>query len=285
MKANFKKSLPKLWIISPAYNCADVAPLFVNSLKLQNYTNWECIIIDDASTDKTYEVFLNCIDKDPRFQVVRNEHNLGALHNRDRFIRDNRAIDNKDIIIYMDGDDWFGTKYAFEYLVKEYAVRDILVTTARNHCLRDGLEDDGELYYDRQQLLDATKHTMSLFSFPAWMWRMIPLEHMLDPRTATSRTDDGDIDYDTCSYYMSDEDPCFTFPILWMAGPKHHHHIFVDNFIIYNNIRPICDDYKVGEEGHKAATECILRSFHRLVENGLPEFQKKDLCKLRPSKR
>lgn len=254
MRAKLRDGLPRLVITAPAYNCAGVIPLFIHSLQVQNYENWVCYIIDDASTDDTWEVLKLWTKNDPRFYLAQNRVNKGALWNRDKMIRNNSDILDNDIVIYSDADDWFNTRYAFELTVKEYIYRDILITTARNYSLRTGYHDDAVLFNDRQQLLDAKCHMFSLFSFTAKLWRNIPEHHFIDPRTG--------------GYYMMDSDPCFTFPIMWQVGPEHHQHLFVDHFIDYNDIRLDGDDFKYGAEGHAAATKLILESFHKMVENG-----------------
>ena len=43
-------------IIIPAYNRAHLIGETLDSIISQTYTNWECIVVDDGSTDKTLEV-------------------------------------------------------------------------------------------------------------------------------------------------------------------------------------------------------------------------------------
>ncbi|HON52504.1 MAG TPA: glycosyltransferase [Bacteroidales bacterium] len=40
-------------IIIPTYNRAHILPHTIASVLAQTYTNWECIIVDDGSTDTT----------------------------------------------------------------------------------------------------------------------------------------------------------------------------------------------------------------------------------------
>lgn len=54
-------------IIIPTYNRAHLITETLNSILNQTYSNWECIIVDDGSTDETFSVVKKYIDKDDRF--------------------------------------------------------------------------------------------------------------------------------------------------------------------------------------------------------------------------
>src|SRR5690606_37985604 len=62
------KPEPLVSIIIPTYNRAHLIGETLDSVLAQTYTNWECIILDDGSTDNTTEVVQGYLDKDPRFQ-------------------------------------------------------------------------------------------------------------------------------------------------------------------------------------------------------------------------
>ena len=55
-------------IIIPTYNRAHLIGETLDSVIAQTYTNWECIIVDDGSTDTTDEVVGEYVKKDSRFQ-------------------------------------------------------------------------------------------------------------------------------------------------------------------------------------------------------------------------
>ncbi|HSD07368.1 glycosyltransferase family 2 protein [Flavobacterium sp.] len=59
---------PLISIIIPTYNRAHLIGKTLDSIIAQTYTNWECIIVDDGSTDDTAEVLGGYITKDRRFQ-------------------------------------------------------------------------------------------------------------------------------------------------------------------------------------------------------------------------
>ena len=58
-------------IIIPFFNRASLLPETVESIIGQSYTNWECILIDDASTDNSYDVAIKYSLIDSRIKVFR----------------------------------------------------------------------------------------------------------------------------------------------------------------------------------------------------------------------
>lgn len=59
---------PLVSIIIPTYNRAHLINETLDSVLAQTYTNWECIVVDDGSVDKTAEVLAEYVAKDSRFR-------------------------------------------------------------------------------------------------------------------------------------------------------------------------------------------------------------------------
>lgn len=59
---------PLVSIIIPTYNRAHLIRETLDSVLAQTYTHWECIVVDDGSTDGTDEVLAEYVAKDSRFQ-------------------------------------------------------------------------------------------------------------------------------------------------------------------------------------------------------------------------
>lgn len=72
---------PKLSIGIPVYNGGRfLAELLVN-LQEQSFGDFEIVICDNASTDRTQEIGLEYASRDPRIRYYRNDYNLGANPN------------------------------------------------------------------------------------------------------------------------------------------------------------------------------------------------------------
>lgn len=60
------KKKPKITILLATYNRAHLIGETLDSFSAQTYKEWECIIVDDFSTDNTFEVVKSYINKDNR---------------------------------------------------------------------------------------------------------------------------------------------------------------------------------------------------------------------------
>lgn len=69
--------LPKVIGFVPAYNSEKFIIPTLEALAAQNYPNYEVLICDDASTDKTFAICQEFVTKNPNFTLLRNQKNLG----------------------------------------------------------------------------------------------------------------------------------------------------------------------------------------------------------------
>ncbi|MCX6901152.1 MAG: glycosyltransferase family 2 protein, partial [Verrucomicrobia bacterium] len=76
-------STPLVSVLIPAYNAEAHLAEAIESVLDQRFTDWELIIVDDASTDRTAEIAQSCADGN-RIRYFRNERNLGKWPNHNR---------------------------------------------------------------------------------------------------------------------------------------------------------------------------------------------------------
>lgn len=94
-------------IITPAYNSAKYIAQTVYSVQNQTYSNWELIIVDDCSQDRTVEIVANLAANDTRIKLIQLAVNSGSGVARNTAL--NEASGN--YIAFLDADDlWKPTK-------------------------------------------------------------------------------------------------------------------------------------------------------------------------------
>jgi succinoglycan biosynthesis protein ExoO len=93
---------PKVSVITPAYKAARYIGQAIESVQAQTLTDWEMIIVDDASPDETAAVVERYLD-DPRIKLIRSERNRGECGAR------NLALEaaQGEWVAPLDADDWF----------------------------------------------------------------------------------------------------------------------------------------------------------------------------------
>lgn|SRR3990167_988594 len=97
--------MPKVTVIIPTHNRAQLLEKAIQSVLNQTYTDFEVLVCDDASTDNTWQIVESFSDK--RIRFVRYQKNIGVISVRNIAIVDSRG----DYIALLDDDDeWLPPK-------------------------------------------------------------------------------------------------------------------------------------------------------------------------------
>lgn len=88
-------------LVIPVYNVEQFLPRLLDSILAQTREDWECILVDDGSTDASGKICNEYGKKDPRFRAIRQE-NSGAGPARNRGI----PVANGKYLFFADSDDW-----------------------------------------------------------------------------------------------------------------------------------------------------------------------------------
>ena len=152
-------------IICPSYNNEKWVETHISSILAQTYTNWEVIYIDDNSSDNTWNVVNDLVGNNSKFRLIRNTENKGAAHNYNEYLEN---IEDEDILIHLDGDDWIATPDVLEKLNNLYLEKDLWMSygyymTYRNH-------DDIE-YKPFPQNTEYSKFTHTYSKYRGDLWR------------------------------------------------------------------------------------------------------------------
>jgi glycosyltransferase involved in cell wall biosynthesis len=232
-------------IIIPLYNVEKWIKMCLRSIKAQTYKNFECIILDDLSTDGSVEVIRNEIKKDHRFKLVVNTEKAFALKN----IYDGINLLNpapEDIIVTLDGDDWFASKDVLKILNEEYNREGCWLTYGS--YIEYPTKNRGKFAKKiPQQVIHSStfrQHewcSSHLRTFKYHLWSKIKKEDLLDTK--------GD-------FYRMTWDLAFMFPMLEMCGDKSHH---IEKILYVYNVGNPLNDHKV-DNSYQRQLEAEIRN-------------------------
>ena len=93
--------MPLVSVVMPVFNGEKYVAEAIESILTQTFTDFEFIIVDDGSQDRSAEIIRSYEARDDRIRIIQLEHNMGLSDARNRGI----AVANGEFITSMDCDD------------------------------------------------------------------------------------------------------------------------------------------------------------------------------------
>ena len=108
---------PQVSIIIPLYNKAPYIEKALESVCAQSFTDWECIIMDDGSTDDSATIAAQWISQQE--ETIRKRFRLLHQANAGVAAARNNAVEAStgDKIAFLDADDWWDPAFLQEMLI------------------------------------------------------------------------------------------------------------------------------------------------------------------------
>ena len=94
--------MPLFSIIIPLYNCEKSIAKCLLSVLNQNFNNYEIIIINDCSKDRSLKICTKYKKKYPKIKIINQKTNKGVSSSRNLGIKSS----NGEYIIFLDSDDY-----------------------------------------------------------------------------------------------------------------------------------------------------------------------------------
>jgi teichuronic acid biosynthesis glycosyltransferase TuaG len=88
-------------VITPSYNSEQFIIDTIKSVRGQTLENWQMIIVDDCSMDKTVAFATNYANIDPRIKIISLDSNMGAAYARNEALKQAKSR----FIAFLDSDD------------------------------------------------------------------------------------------------------------------------------------------------------------------------------------
>jgi glycosyltransferase involved in cell wall biosynthesis len=143
----------KFSIIVPLYNKKAYIADCLAQIKSQTEEEWECVIVNDGSTDGGEKIAEQYALEDQRFKVI-NQKNLGPSAARNRGIGEARG----KLLHFMDADDRYPARGTLEAVWKEYLVHRPSAIAGNIGILSAGSD---KIHYD----VDVNADTSKLITF------------------------------------------------------------------------------------------------------------------------
>jgi glycosyltransferase involved in cell wall biosynthesis len=147
-------TVPKIAIIIPVYNREHLLTYTLESILAQSFTDWECILIDDHSTDASLEVMEKYQNKDSRFKAYKRPNELKKGANACRNFGFTKSI--AQTIKWFDSDDIMLPDHldiAYQTLIEKDL--DFVVTDTIN------FDHDTNALLDKPYSFDRTKESIT----------------------------------------------------------------------------------------------------------------------------
>ena len=216
-------------IVVPLYNAEEWISRCLKTIRAQDYKNYRVVIVNDCSTDNSSSAIKREIEGNDKFSLITTEKNGGALNSTFAGI-EHLKPDDEDVVLVLDGDDWFARKDVLSILNEIYSNNDCLMTygsyieypiNIRGKFSRQLPENiiKNKLFRTSQWM------TSHLRTFKYKLWKGVRREDVLDS--------DGKI------YKMAGDLPVM-FPMLEMAEERS---FFIEDILyVYNRTNPLNED-------------------------------------------
>ena len=229
-------------IIVPVFNAEKYIEKCLNSIIKQSYKNFQVKVIDDCSTDSSYELALAMCAEYGNFYIRKNPRRLGALNNIFNLLNKKIKEPSKTIDILVDGDDYLYSGDVLNILYEKYLNCNCLITYG-SHLSSKGVQGKKYPWLIREFNL-----------YRKYFWYASHLKTFRHDLWLSVDKDDFKDKYG--QYFSVASDLALMFPMLEMAGNRQE---FIDDLsYVYNDQNPI-SDHKIKRKGQIIAAKEIRR--------------------------
>jgi len=267
----------------------------IQSIISQKFTEYKVYLVDDLSTDNTVEKIKSLINGDDRFILISNSEKKFKLRNMDELFRDTNLFDDEDIIVELDGDDWFYDDNVLKLINSKYNSNPKLWLTSgswvwsNRHVSFLTKFNTYSVKCNRIKLSQLKTWIIHLLSniYQLWLtkgrWKwtncqfgfsakanpdtvrheQFKFSHLRTWKVHLWRNINQDsLKYDDGNYFISAADVAYSFPMVEMAGNEHYEFI-PDILLVYNGENP-GSDHKVGASSGKPDEQAKI---HKIITN------------------
>ena len=212
-------------IVVPFFNCEKYIKKCLDSILRQTYKRYQVQVIDDCSSDNSYEIAASICSNYENFKIIKNFKRIGALNNIYNSLSIKIEEPSKTIDLIIDGDDYLYSSDVLYFLNEKYIQSNCLITYG-SHLSSKGIQ--GKKYPKLIRKYNLYRnyfwYASHLRTFRHDLWLSINNNDLLDQNG---------------NYFSVAWDLAIMFPMLEMAGNRQE--FIKDVLYVYNDENPICD--------------------------------------------
>ena len=188
-------------------------------------------MINDMSTDNTSDILFQEVGKDPRFTIIDNKVKKYVLRNICAAIELSNP-DDENIIVMLDGDDWFARKDVLTILNKIYEEKECLLTYGSYVEYPSAIKgkfarEVPHHIVDNNLFRESEWMTSHLRTWKYKLWKNIDQERSFTEPAATQEN----------NHFANCWDLAYMFPLLELAGKRGSY--IPDVLYVYNRQNPL----------------------------------------------
>lgn len=234
----------KIIIMTTLYNAEKYIKKCIDSVKIQSYKNFKMVITDDMSNDNSVNIVKENIADDDRFILIENKtkfYQPGNYYQISKLL----FVDDEDILVTLDGDDFFPDENVLSRVFSYYFRTNYLMSFGQfvhyhgHNQYSPGFTSRPNSFENLRSQPWTTSH---LRTFKAKVFKQIKEEDLKAP---------------TGNYWEVTGDQSIIFPMIEMVGLENVY--FTNDINLVYNVETSLNDFKVNSDRQKFY-EKLIRS-------------------------
>jgi glycosyltransferase involved in cell wall biosynthesis len=206
--------------------CQEFIAQCLDSILSQTFTHWQAYVTVDPCGDRTFEEAMLARQGDSRIDARQNRKRQFAMLNLKHAV-ERSAAHPDDIIVVLDGDDWFATPDALRIIHDTYRRSECWMTYG------SWIADRQDIEPDRRGMWPAYPENTTDFRHADWLGTAVRTWK----RWLWDLIDENDFRDRDGNYFRVTEDQAAVLPMLEMSGTSRARHI-PEPLMVYNRSSP-----------------------------------------------
>lgn len=235
-----------------SYNASPWVIRNLDSVRMQNYTNWRIVYFDDASEDGTSNQVRKYLEEHTlidKCTLITNESRGRKLKNL--YTAFHHYITDEEIILQLDGDDWLAHEQVFSLINTIYQEFDVWMTYGNYQNVPEAAYIGQELAFISDTIVAennfrSTDMFMQLRTFYGWLAKQIKLADLLSVYVPNFKG----------NFFPASNDAATMWPMFEMAGA---HFAFIEEILYYLNRTNPLNGFKVDRKLQRKSSAELRR--------------------------